>query len=129
MGLVYIYQAASVLKFVQFISDGKNFTAKEPADGPTNIAFDLKVVVGDLNSNGLVICNIRKLFQANLTSREEDVFVLSPKTKEGRKYCHFLSCGPPLATKPSSMSRMIPWCAQGKAYLGWIRPPSFLIGR
>ncbi|KAJ7475487.1 hypothetical protein B0H11DRAFT_2032379 [Mycena galericulata] len=72
VGLLYIYPAASDIKFVQFVSDGKNFTTKEPASGPTNVTFsDLKVVVADLNGNG-----------------EEDVFLLSPKTKNGQKYCH-----------------------------------------
>ncbi|KAE9393736.1 hypothetical protein BT96DRAFT_978801 [Gymnopus androsaceus JB14] len=75
VGLIYIFKSNNTnVKFVQFISDGKGFTRKSTtdSDGPTGIVFDdMKVVVGDLDGNG-----------------EEDVFLLSPKTKDGRKCCH-----------------------------------------
>ncbi|KAF9027293.1 hypothetical protein BDZ89DRAFT_1258726 [Hymenopellis radicata] len=73
IGLIYISRVGgSNIKFVQFVSDGKGFTAKDAADGPTNVAIDdMRVVVGDLTGNG-----------------EEDVFILTPKTKDGRQYCY-----------------------------------------
>ncbi|KAF9019803.1 hypothetical protein BDZ89DRAFT_1116604 [Hymenopellis radicata] len=73
VGLIYIYKSGgSNVKFVQFTSDGMGFTAKALVDGPTGIAFDdMSVVVGDLNGNG-----------------EEDVFLLSPKLKNGVRCCY-----------------------------------------
>ncbi|KAK2459724.1 hypothetical protein APHAL10511_008258 [Amanita phalloides] len=74
VGLVYVYEVmpeeTTNLKFVQFTSDGSQFTASEPRSGPSNQTFaGTKVIVGDFNGNGA-----------------QDVFLVSEALQGGTSY-------------------------------------------
>ncbi|KAF4593628.1 hypothetical protein EYR40_008416 [Pleurotus pulmonarius] len=56
VGLCYLYQVwksgSPALRFVQFTSDGQNYSTLPPCDGPVGVSMSaVKVVVGDLNGD------------------------------------------------------------------------------
>ncbi|KAL0950270.1 hypothetical protein HGRIS_010250 [Hohenbuehelia grisea] len=76
IGLLHVSQTFNAgspqLRFTQFVSDGKTFTALAPIDGPSGVsAAGAQIIVADMNGDVA-----------------EDVFIISEQFKNGSSVCH-----------------------------------------